>query len=69
MTPWAIARQGPLSMGFPGQEYRSGLLSFPFPGDLPGSGIRDPHLLHWQVDSLPLSHQGIPEFGVGNVNF
>ena len=25
--------------------------------DLPGSGIK-PLLLHWQVDSLPLSHQG-----------
>ena len=27
--------------------------------DLPGSGM-ELHLLHWQVDSLPLSHQGSP---------
>ena len=69
MTPWAVARQGPLSVGFPGQEYCIGLLPFPFPGDSPGSGIRDSHLLRWQVDSSPLSYQGIPEFGVGNVIF
>ena len=30
MTPCTVARQAPLSMGFPGQEYWSGL--FPFPG-------------------------------------
>ena len=28
VTPWTVARQGPLSMEFSGQEYRSGL---PFP--------------------------------------
>ena len=35
---WTIAGQVPLSMGFPRQEYWSGL-SFPSPGDLPCSGI------------------------------
>ena len=34
VTPWTVARQAPLSMGFPSQEYWSGL-SFPSPGDLP----------------------------------
>ena len=34
VTPWTVARQAPPSMGFPGQEYWSGL-PFPFPGDLP----------------------------------
>ena len=34
---WAIAHQAPLSMGFPRQEYWSGL-PFPPPGDLPDSG-------------------------------
>ena len=24
VTPWIVARQAPLSMGFPGQEYGSG---------------------------------------------
>ena len=33
-----LACQAPLSMGFPRQEYRSGL-PFPFPGTLPDSGI------------------------------
>ena len=36
-TPWTVARQAPLSMGFPRQEYWSGL-PFPSPGDLPNSG-------------------------------
>ena len=38
-TPWAVAHQAPLSMGFFKQEYWSGLLS-PSPGDLPGSGLK-----------------------------
>ena len=37
VTPWTVARQAPLSLGFPRQEYWSGL-PFP-PGDLPDSGI------------------------------
>ena len=38
-TPWTVAHQAPLSMGFPKQEYWSGL-PFPSPGDLPNLGIR-----------------------------
>ena len=37
-TPWTVALQAPLSVGFSGQEYRNGLL-FPPPGDLPDPGI------------------------------
>ena len=37
-TPWIIAHQAPLSLGFPRQEYWSGL-PFPLPGDLPDTGI------------------------------
>ena len=37
-TPWTIAHQAPLSMGFSKQEYWSGL-PFPSPGDLPHPGI------------------------------
>ena len=55
-TPWTVACQVPLSMGLSRQEYWSGL-PFPSQGDLPNSGIQ-PGLLHWQVDSLPLSHVG-----------
>ena len=37
-TPWTVARQACLSMGFPRQEYWSGL-PFPPPGDLPDPGM------------------------------
>ena len=39
MTAWTVARQAPLSMGFPRQEYWSGL-PFPSPGDLPDPEIK-----------------------------
>ena len=38
-TPWNVARQPPLSVGFSRQEYWSGL-PFPPPGDLPDPGIK-----------------------------
>ena len=38
-TPWTVACQAPLSMGFPRQEYWSGL-PFPSPGDVPDPGIK-----------------------------
>ena len=37
-TPWTVACQAPLSMGFSRQEHWSGL-PFPSPGDLPNPGI------------------------------
>ena len=48
---WTVAHQCPLSMGFPRQEYWSGLL-FPSPWDFlePGIEPRSPVL---QADSLP----------------
>ena len=51
-TPWTIARQSPLSVGFSRQEYQSGL-PFASPGDLPDAGIEPA-----SADSLPLSHLG-----------
>ena len=50
-TPRTVAYQAALSMGFPRQEYGSGL-PFPSPGDLPHPGIelRSPAL---QTDALP----------------
>ena len=47
VTPWTVACQAPLSMGFSRQEYWSGL-PFPFPGDLPNPGTKqsNPGLLH-----------------------
>ena len=38
VTPWTVACQAPLSMGFSRQEFWSGL-PFPTPGDLPDPGI------------------------------
>ena len=38
-TPWTVAHQAPLFMGFPRQEYWSGL-PFPTLGDLPNPGIK-----------------------------
>ena len=43
-TPWTVAHQGPLSVGFSRQEYWSGL-PCPSPGDLPDPGSH-PGLLH-----------------------
>ena len=49
---WAIAHQAPLSMGFPRQEYWSGL-PFPPPGDLPDSGT-EPGSPALQADSFTI---------------
>ena len=38
-TLWTVARQLPLSMGFPRQEYWSGSTFLP-PGELPNPGIK-----------------------------
>ena len=55
-TPWTVAHQFPLSMGFSRQEYWS-WLTFPSPGDLldPGIEPRSPAL---QADSLPSKPPG-----------
>ena len=37
--PWTVARQAPLSIVFPKQEYWSGL-PFPSPWDIPDPGIQ-----------------------------
>ena len=50
-TPWTVASQAPLSVGFSRQEYWSGLPFFP-PGDLLNSGI-EPGSPAWQADALP----------------
>ena len=62
VTPWTVACQAPLSMGFSQQAYWSGL-PCPFPGDLPNPGIEptSPVFPALQANSLLLSHQGIPE--------
>ena len=52
-NPWTVARQAPLSMGFPRQESWSGL-PLPSPGDLPNPRIK-PESPESQADSSPLS--------------
>ena len=58
MTPWIIARQAPLSMGFSRQEYWSGL-PCPPREDLPDPGIKS-RSPSWQADSLPSELPGKP---------
>ena len=57
-TPWTIACQAPLSMGFSRCEYWSGL-PFPSPGYLPNPGI-EPRSPAWQADSLLTELWGKP---------
>ena len=56
VTPWTVACQAPLSMGFPRQEYWSGL---PFPSlrDLSDPGIEPQSLAS---PALALSYLGSP---------
>ena len=56
--------QDPLSMGFPMQEYWSGL-PFSSPGDLPSPGIA-PKTPALQVDSLPSQLPGKPNNGLSD---
>ena len=64
-TPWTVAHQAPLSMGFSRQRYWSGI-SFPSPGDLPNPGmepacLKSPALAgglfyHWATKEAPVLH-------------
>ena len=67
MTPWTVAHQSPLSMGFSRQEYWS-RLPFPSPGDLSNPGIKSesPAL---QADSLQSEPPGKPKYPLeGKIN-
>ena len=55
-TPWTVAYQAPLSMGFSSQEYWSGL-PCPSPRDLPNPGI-EPRSPTSQTDTLPSEPPG-----------
>ena len=56
VTPWTIARQAPLSMGFSRQEHWSGC-HFLLQGVFLTQGS-NPGLLHCRQTLSPLSHQG-----------
>ena len=59
-TPWTVGHQAPPSMGFPRQEYWSGL-PFPSPGDLPNPRIK-PGSPALQADALTSEPPGINIF-------
>ena len=69
-TPWTVAHQAPLSLGFPRQDYWSGL-PFPPSGDLPDPGmeLRSPVLAgeffttEWGRPLLPLVRYKLRFFG------
>ena len=58
VTPWIVACQAPLSMGFFRQEYWSGL-PFPSLGDLPNPGI-EPGSPALEADALTSEPPGKP---------
>ena len=58
MTPWTVAHQAPLSMGFSRPEYWSGLPLLS-PGDLVNPGIK-PRSPTLQADSLPPEPPNLP---------
>ena len=64
LTPWTVAHQAPLSMGFPRQAYWSGL-PFPPPWDLPDPGMEpaSPVSPVLQAGSLPAEPSGKPHVG------
>ena len=51
VTPWTVARQTPLSMGFPRHGYQS-RSPFPPPGDLSNPGV-EPRYPTLETGSLP----------------
>ena len=61
-TPWRVAHEAPLSMGFPRQEYWSGL-PFPSLGDLPNPRT-GPGSSALQANSLWLTHWGHPAYDI-----
>ena len=72
VTPWTVAHQAPLSMGFSRHEYQSGL-PCPLPEDLSDPGIKPASLMSpaltgrffttsstWEVQGLPILCQVSP---------
>ena len=66
-TPWTIAHQAPVSIGFSRQEYWSGL-PFPSPGDLSDTGIK-PRSPALQADSLLTELWRKPSIRLSSVQF
>ena len=62
LATWTIACQTPLPWNFPGKNTGVGYLSL-LQGIFPTQGLIPKllHLLHWQVNSLPLAPPGKPQ--------
>ena len=60
-TPWTVACQAPVSMGFPSQEYWSGCYFF-LQGIflIQGLNPRLQHLLNWKADFFTIEPSGKP---------
>ena len=58
--PWTVDHQAPLSMGFQSRILKWVAISFSRGSPRPRDGTCS--FLHWQLDSLSLSHQGSPQF-------
>ena len=64
VTPWTVAWEALLSMGFPRQEYWTG---YPFhsSGDLPDPGT-EPGFSSMQADPLPSEQPGTSKIWIGS---
>ena len=69
-TPWTVAHQASLSVGFPRQEHCSGLPGLP-PRDLPDPGAEPLSPLYpaLETDPLPLASLGKPLYTVSRALF
>ena len=65
VTPWTVAYQVPLSVGFSRKEFWSGL-PFLSPGDIPDSGIK-PRSPTLQADALPSELPGKLQYDPGSI--
>ena len=65
VTPWTVAYQVPLSMGFSRKEFWSGL-PFPSPRDLPDPGIK-PRSPTLQADALLSEPPGKFQYDPGSI--
>ena len=60
VTPWTVASQAPLSMGFPRQDYWILGISIFSSRDVPDTGVKS-MFPAWSADYLPLSHLQSPQ--------
>ena len=67
VTPWTVAHQAPLSMGFSRQEYWSEL-PFPPPGDLPNPGTQPLSLVSLHCNRILNQQCHLRSLNLGLIN-